>query len=217
MKKRLFSHRVSFWSVNHDFRNLGLTLVEMLLVVSLMSVLALTLYQCLMYGLKIWERSQKLSMEEDIALFLDKIDRDLTNSFSYSLFKFEGRENRVLFPTMIRTLDDRTDRIKEPEYIDQLGQVEYYFNKPRKALYRRQANFGQALDGKFDKEYKLMEGVQSVNFFYYSAFAEGPGQDVEISPFAETIPLAIRIDIEFADEVGQKRRLSKLINIPVGS
>ena len=51
----------------------GFTIIETILVASIMSIIALTLYNAIANGLKVWDRAHKFLVEEDIALFLDDV------------------------------------------------------------------------------------------------------------------------------------------------
>ena len=62
----------------------GFTLVEMLLAASLVALVSIAAYQSMLNGYRIWQRSQRSGVEEDISLALDKISQDIRNVFSFS-------------------------------------------------------------------------------------------------------------------------------------
>src|SRR5437773_11479335 len=108
------------------FSKKSFTLVEMLLVTSLMAVIGLALFQSLANGLKVWNISTQHAMEDDAAIFFEKISGDVRDAMDYSLIKFDGSKNKISFPTIVRTLSD--PRLSpQPDYISQIGKVEYEF------------------------------------------------------------------------------------------
>ena len=178
------------------------TLVEAVLIVSILSVIGLALFHSFSDGIKIWERSRQFFAEEDVAIFFDKIEHDLKNCFFYSQIPFEGKEERLRFAT----------RVKAFQPGEGMGSVEYYFDPFKQNIYRREANYGQALKNYFSKERLLASHLQSVRFFYYSAESHESNFQDQLN---DVIPRAILIEVEFLDRRGL-RVLKKMINIPLG-
>lgn len=190
----------------------GFTLIEMLLVVSLLSVTGLAVYQSIANGMKIWERSRKFVVDEDISISIDKMSRDLRNALNYSLIPFKGEEIRIVFPTMVRTAADKEATVNSGD-IDQVGRVEYSFDKMKSGLFRRQANYSQAVEGEFGPRRVLAGPLHSVNFFYYY----DTGEETEIKRETEGVmPSALKIEIEFLEDTGKMRKIERLISIPIG-
>lgn len=196
------------------FKKNSYTLIEMLLVVSILSMMGLALFHALSSGLNIWERSRRFVIEEDIAIFFDKIGQDLRNSFFYSKMPFAGKSTLLRFPTRLKF-----PRAQDEELQEGLGEVEYYFDSTRKSLLRRQLSYGQALyrdgtgqalRGDAGKERIMLRSVESVHFVYY--FLEG-NEVVSKKEIEDAMPRAVAIAVEFQD--GQRKRsLHKLINLP---
>lgn len=182
------------------------TLLEMLLVVSILSIVSLILFHALSSGLNIWERSRKFILEEDIAIFFDKIGQDFRNSFVFSKMSFVGKEALVRFPTRIKIF-----RSPDKEIFEQIGEVEYYFDSQEKSLFRRQLSYGQALRGDPGQERLLLHPVESVRFVYY--FLEGNGTVLKKATDL-AMPRGVAVEVEFLDG-RRKRSLRKLINLPI--
>ena len=180
------------------------TLIEMLLVVSILSTMGLALFHALSSGLSIWERSRRFVVEEDIAIFFDKIGQDLRNSFPYSKMPFVGKGTLLRFPTRIKF-----SRAQDPEVQERMGEVEYSFDPIKKSLTRGQLSYGQALRGDAGKERLLLTLVE-VHFVYY--FLEGD-KAVLKKEIDAAMPRAVAIEVEFLDG-RQKRILRKLVNLP---
>jgi len=194
-------------------RKEGMTLIEILLVVSLVSVLSIALYHAVVNGLKVWEASRRVVTEEDIAIFFEKLTHDLNRMYFYSQIPLEGSETRFAFPTVIRTSAEESMGLSEGEYIDQLGKVEYAFELTDRNLYRRQANYSQALDLQYAAPQLLVSSIKGLKFryFYYTQDGEVYSEDA-----LDGIPSGIEVTVEFSDNKGQ-RVMQKFIDVPLGS
>jgi prepilin-type N-terminal cleavage/methylation domain-containing protein len=192
----------------------AMTLIETLIVVSLVGLLGLAIYQSLANGIRIWDRSREIVTEEDVIVFFDKINTDLRNAFFYSKIRFEGGEYRFTFPTLVYTPQDtRISDRSEDEYVDQIGKVEYYYDFNEDAVFRRQANYSQALNEQFGEPRKMVGSIGRIKFNYYYLTGDGEIYSTEVY---DTIPEGIEIEIEFEDNSG-KRIMRKFLDIPVGS
>ena len=187
----------------------GLTLIEILIVVSLMAMISLALYNAFNNGLKIWKLSQRLVVEEDIAIFFDKISQDLRNAYLHSKITFDGTEQRFAFPTIVRVIAPANPTL----YQDQLGRVEYFYDAAERKLYRKQATYGQALGETFEDPQLIAKSIDQVRFRYIYLTQQEPKYSEQV---LETIPSAVDVEVEFSD-TKNRHLLHKLILIPIGS
>ena len=186
----------------------GISLIEVLIVVALTTTISLSLYKCLVSGIKIWQRSKSFGQEQDVLFFFEKIREDLNKTFLFSQIKFSGNRTTFSFPTMVYTRKDR--RISsEDEYIDQIGKVEYFFDQEKKALYRREFNYAQALKNRYGKEQCLLKSVDNIEFKYLYITNDG---QTYANKASEVLPQGIDIQVDIFD--GQnKKTLNKFVNI----
>lgn len=190
-----------------------MTLVEILLAVALTTLAGVSIYHSLSMGINVWKRSQQLDTEEDIAIFFEKLSADLYNSFLFTQIKFEGNEFRLAFPTMVYTPADRALNLGEDQYVDQIGKVEYYYDVGQDKIYRREANYSQAVRERYNEPRLIASSVSNVKFRYYFMTETGELSSTEI---LDVLPTGIEIEVEFSDQRG-KRTMKKFIDIPVGS
>jgi len=190
----------------------GMTMVETLLVVGLMSMIGLAAYQALSNGLKVWAFSRHIGPEQEIMISLDKMTVDLKNSFVLSGMKFQGTEQRLSFPTMVYGLQDRRKRKVDSEYLTQMGYVEYAFDPLNSALVRRQANYAQAVREKFERPQVLAQGIRLLRFRYY--YAQGKQVDF-FSDTDQGRPVAVEVTFEFNDRTGQPQEMKRFVYLPV--
>ena len=190
----------------------GMTLMEILLVASLISIISVAIYNALSNGLRVWERSRQVVVEEDIAIFIDKLTTDLHNTFFYSKIKIEGNDYRFTFPTMVSVMADKRGPGPYGEYQDQLGRVEYYFDYATHAIYRRQANYSQAIMGDYFSQPQLLVSlVDRLKIEYYYLTDEG---EVFSQDIFDVLPSGLEITVEFSDSQKTKK-FFKVVNVPL--
>jgi len=194
-------------------RSAGFTFVEILLVVVLLGVIGVALYNAFANGLAIWERSNYTFAEEDIMIFFDKISYDLRNTLPYSKIRFNGNKHQLAFATVVSTPVDTHKSKGRSYFVDEIGRVEYEFDRSRRQLYRRQGNYSQALDGTFGEERLLMSNGPSVEFLYYY---RGIEEYEEAQKATDIIPTLVKITVEFWDGKN-KRNMVKVVALPVGT
>lgn len=187
------------------------TMVEMLLVVAVLSVITLALYRSISNGLRVWDRVYRFSVEEDVAIFMDRLTTDLRNLTMYSRFPFQGQTTRMVIPTLVRVPADRKSHEGSDEIVEQLGSVEYYFDGLRSSIYRKQGNYGQTVRRRSGPAGRLAQPVQSLKFFYLKI----EHQNIVEYPALDQVPLAVRVEVEFQDQRGVPHKVSRLIHVPL--
>jgi prepilin-type N-terminal cleavage/methylation domain-containing protein len=192
-------------------RQSAFTLVEMLLAVSILAAVTVSLYQALSHGLRVWERSRQLSVEEDVMIFFDKLATDLRNSFDFSLFDFEGGSGRIVFSTVISVPMGKGAE-ETVFFADQIGRVEYGLDSMSNAIYRRQANYGQAIKGGFGAVKILARPVKSITFQY---FKRGQNALSLQKLDRKKLPDAVEVSVEYKDSRGNLQVMTRLINLPI--
>jgi hypothetical protein len=187
-----------------------MTLVEILIVVSMVSFISVAIYHSLSSGVNVWKRSHKLTTEEDIIVFFDKMTTDLRNFYPYSKMKFKGSARQISFPAIVYIPADKKLDLPEGSYVDQLGMVEYAFDSTEDKLSKRQANYSQALKEKFGPSVVLINQVEKVEFKY--VYMTDDGEQVQES-LLETFPSWIEVHVEFR-QGNSVHRMAKYIEIP---
>lgn len=190
----------------------GMTLIEILIVMSLIAMVTVGIYNALVNGLKVWDRSQRVLVEEDVVIFFEKITEELRNTYSFSLLELKGNEARFEFPTMIRTTLNQQRANEEEVYVDQLGKVEYSFDPTKDSLYKRRAYYGQAVNFQFGESKKILSSVEDVQFRYLYITDNEELSSLEV---LDVIPEAVEISVKFREH-NKEKVIKKVIDIPVG-
>ena len=193
-------------------RRHGFTLMEMLLVTVLVSIVSLAVFQTFSNGLKLWAAGQRLDHEGDVAIWLDKVGEDVRGTLPVAGIAFKGSGMSMSFPSIIWTAADKNSGRAEEGVVDQIGAVEYRFDPAQGIMYRRQANYGQALKGQWQTDQEMALGLEKVLFHYYFSSDEG---FVTKSQAEDKIPTGVTIEVFLRGDAGGPR-LKRFFAIPVG-
>ena len=191
----------------------GMTLIEILIVTSLMSIISLAIFNSLSSGIKIWKRSNRLIIEEDILIFFDKLTKDLNSSVIFSLIDFKGGKLNFEFAAIIWTRADERSGLTQGEYIDQIGKVKYSLDMLNNQIIKETANYSQAVSNKFGVPQVLVRNVDDITFKYYYLSQE---KEILSDEVLSIMPSGVEVSVFFFNRKGQKKVLTKFIDIPIG-
>jgi len=189
----------------------GFTLIEILLVTSLFAMVSIAIFYAFSSGVKLWQRSQYLMVEQQAALFLDQMEQELHNSFLTKGLEFKGTSKQCSFPTVIQLPANFNGEDKSSALTDHIGMVEYSFDYEDKTLNRRRANYGQALKKKFFPPEVVGQGIEGLRFSYLYSPAGGSSEFQD--HWQEQMPLGVQVEIQFPEKYGSSS-LKRLIIIP---
>ncbi|MFH0888784.1 MAG: prepilin-type N-terminal cleavage/methylation domain-containing protein [Planctomycetota bacterium] len=79
----------------------GFTLIEVLIVTVLVAFVLLAAYKAYNQGVLVWARAQQTSRQEKAIMFIEKVSRELNNSFSFKPISFTAEEARISFSGLI--------------------------------------------------------------------------------------------------------------------
>lgn len=179
-----------------------MTLVEVLIVSAIISVLAFSISASFLNGMKVWERSKRVVLEEDAIIFFEKLQSDLRNAYPYSKIVFEGGEQYFAFPAHLTA----PGLERQP-----IGKVEYRFDILTKVLIRRTGGYGQALSHDYGPSIPVLKGIDNVRFRYIYLTREGEFPSPAV---LDTFPAGLDVEVVFTD-AGIQKSITKLINIPI--
>ncbi|MEI7998136.1 MAG: type II secretion system protein [Candidatus Omnitrophota bacterium] len=188
------------------------TLIEVLLVSTLIAIVGIAVFQALSNGIKLWAKAQRLNREAEVAIFLDKMGEDLRSVPIISGIPFKGTDILFSFPAVVMTKADSKSSRSQEGFISQIGAVQYRFDPVEHTVFRRQANYAQAIKRKWaQQENPEVLGIDELDFHYEIASDKGLLLKSEIG---EGIPLGVMVEVYFSDDSGKhqlKRYLSLLV------
>ena len=190
----------------------GFTLIEMLMVVSLVSLVALAIYSNFASGVRVFKKMNDSAGDEALTLFFDKLSRDFQNAFPYADVPFEGDSEKVSFMTIIKTVPALGG--------DQgIGRVTYFYDKESGAVLCRRDNINNLFKEKPAEAAALIRGVSMLRMSYFEYDPlEGQYRWKEAWDPEDTkggAPLAVRLEMEIREE-DHERQITRTFAIPVG-
>ncbi len=195
------------------FKVKAFTLVEVLLVSSLLAIVGIVIFRSFNNGLKLWAKAQRLNRETEVAIFLDKIAEDLRSTIVISGLDYKGTNSQVSFPAIVLTKADTKSSRASEGIIDQIGAVQYRFDPSQHVIFRRQANYSQALRAKWiQEEMSLAVGIDDLSFHYEVSLDKGFTFKSEIK---EGFPSGIMVEVRFTDDSGE-HQLKRYLPILAG-
>ncbi len=187
------------------------TLMEAMLVTGLIALIGSAVFQAFNNGLKIWQKSNQITFEEDIVLSLERMRSDFNKMVYYSQIPFEGTSERISFAAIVTTQADRKLGLPRDSYVSQIGRIQYQFLPYKNQLVRRQANYAQALRKKFQSERILLPSVKSFKIQYvYDHQGEFHLKDEALG----IIPHTLRVIVTYDEK--KQQEMERIFDIPVG-
>ena len=191
----------------------GFSLIELVIVSSLLVLVSLAVFSVFSGGLKIYRRAQSYQGEKaDILIFLEKMERELRNTFNYSALNFIGDPEKISFPGIVKRVDaDGGEALA-------VSRITYYFDSSKSALVKEETVFSNAntasRSGPGISEAKEGFSASDVNFSYCYFKADGKDYSWKDAADGGMAPAAVKIEVVFKD--GDKDvRLVRTVLIPI--
>ena len=184
----------------------GFTLIEMLIVCSLMALISIGIYAIFNNGLRIYKRVSQAVPEEDLAIFFDKFAYDVRNTFTYSTLSFSGDQYSLEFAAL---LNSPALHSLSP------GKVSYFFDREQGVLFRRQRDISQLYTRGEGQVVALLHNVKDARFtYYYYDKEEKEYSWNNIWTEEKKLPRAVRIEMQW-DNGSQINEFRRTVGIPV--
>lgn len=200
MKK--FSHNKSF------------TLLELIIVTSIIAMVGTSTYSVLRNGISIWQRINKVSKEEDVRLFFEKITNDVHNMVVFSPIPFRGSSQIISFPC-IEEINFRPGMKGATGAIEQIKFVRYKFLAHKRLIIKESADYLQFSD--HDAKNQSAVALKNVILFelaYY--YRQDNGKLVQkLLPDPGLTPSCIKISLTFDNGARERKVFSETIEVPI--
>lgn len=176
----------------------GMNFIELMVVVAIFSLVAVTVYSCLISGMNVWRRSFEFDRDQRKEFFtLEKISQKVHNSLNYSRIGFEGEDDFFSFPY--------------PEN-DQIFSITYSFDAGGEKLHEIKKDLEEFVDGDQGESKVVLAPLKKFKFSYHYF-------DADKEEFAwkdewkkeEGIPKWIKIEWSLDGEEVKER----MVSIPV--
>jgi len=208
----------------------GFTLIELMIASVLIALAGLAAYHAYSQGILVWKKGQENSNQDKAMLTLERISRDLKNTFSFSPIEFSGEETKISFPYLTLKYDwaqpeenNETEDISAPAEssvpLPLLTKVTYEYNQSEEKLSRLSEIYAYPNldelktnpdDTKKESSRTLLEDIEILKFSY--AITKTPELSFSSNAINSGIPYAVKIELKLKS---MKNALSRTILIPI--
>jgi prepilin-type N-terminal cleavage/methylation domain-containing protein len=208
----------------------GFTLIELMIASVLTALAALVAYHAYHQGILIWKKGQESSNQDKAVMAMERISRDLKNTFSFSPIEFNGEETKITFPRLVYRYDwlaANTEAGIEPVSstaesfvpLPLITKMTYEYNQSEEKLSRLEEVHAYPdleelkvnPDGmKKETSRVLLEDVEILKFSY--AITKTPELSFSSNAIKSGIPYAIKIELKLKS---MKDVLTRTLIIPI--
>ncbi len=173
----------------------GFTFIEVIIASTIFAVISIAVYGVFNSGMNIWRRAENFNLEgRKRILKLEKINKELRCAFVF-------KKNEVL-------LNGNKTSLQVPVIIDsEINEVTYRFDPEQKALLRSANRLQEIIAAKQEndtllpRETPYINEVENLAYSYYYFDLQKAEYVWREDWRQEALPLAVRINIIFEDEV----------------
>lgn len=150
-------------------RRRAFTLIELLITVTIFTVVIVAICGVFNMGIKTWRRGQDEKSIQEIRLCFLKMEKELRSSFFFSGIPFKGTYKEIVFPLTVSEGDK--DKIYTITYAVEKGK------KPESwQINRKERLFSDSIAGETEEtSKKLSPAVEEIKFEYAYRDAAPPG------------------------------------------
>lgn len=208
----------------------GFTLIELMIASVLTALAALASYHAYNQGILIWKKGQENSNQDRALMAIERINRDLKNTFSFTPVGFSGEEAKITFPRVVYRCDwlavnedvgiepvSATAEAVVP--LPLITKITYEYNQDEKKLLRLEEVHAYPdleelkvnPDGmKKESSRVILEDVEILKFSY--AITKTPELSFSDNAINSGIPYAIKIELKLKS---MKESLTRTIIVPI--
>ncbi|MCM8831015.1 MAG: hypothetical protein NC918_02340 [Candidatus Omnitrophica bacterium] len=181
------------------------TLIEIIIVIMIAVAVSFGIYKTFSSGIKIWQKIKSVTLEENVNIFFQKFSLELANTFKFSSIRFEGKTDRIIFPSIVNSY-----LLGKPIP----GEIKYYFDSNKKALVKEERDYSQIYNDREGRNRILLDNVISCGFRYYIYDNEKQEYVWQTSLEEDQFPLAVEINLVFYND-NKMKNFIKAIDMPI--
>jgi len=205
----------------------GFTLLELLIAVTIFSIIALAMYSSFYSGIRILRRTQEImKFHQEIRLATEEVALDLRNTLLAPLYE----EAKAAYESEAREEEEEEEPIyffsgdeKSFSFVtlknEEICIATYYFEAGEKRRFMRIIKYqSKGYISKGDEAETLLADIENieVSYSYESEDEDSPPIWLNIWEQEEKVPLGVKIKFDFKG-LGTLRQFTKTVLVPVGS
>lgn len=196
----------------------GITLIEGIIAVVIVSFLGAVIYMTFFQGNRIWRYALAGSAESDADYFLEKLTVDLRNAFPYRSNMLVGAPASLQFYT--RMPDGQKPVTPDTPLIQQPIRVRYHFDQDLRKVIRTQESYQKIIFPATSTENKVMPVTDDIRNMeiQYCVPQDKPGPAQWSSYWNQScLPKAIKLNMEYGNKNKKAdKTMTRIIPIPAG-
>ena len=142
----------------------GFSFIELLLVLTLAPIIFFAVYSNFTSGVRLWQRMQVGTPEEDDAIFRMKTQRDFQNVLRFAAVPFAGEKDEITFMAGIESDEGLGGKRA-------IGKVRYFYDESANAIGREEKDFSQVYR---ESEGRISQIVRNVGSFGTTYLVKDP-------------------------------------------
>ena len=183
------------------------TLVELLIVLSLLTAISLAVYGGVAAGVRIWKSIDASINEIDFIMGWKRFQKDMVNHLSFHGIEFYGTPDEFSFPGLVTVKDSEGLTHQE------IGRIRYRFYESNRNLCRETITYPNLIQGLGSESWAgcqpVISSVKDVTIKYYGK-EDGPASlgSWRSAWQMESAPIAVRLLITL-EGTGEKSEIAK--------
>lgn len=195
----------------------GFTFIEVLVAITIFSVMAVSIYYSLKTGIDMWSKGNDvIERNQRLRVAFGDMERNLKNAVSFSLKKSETASNpesewdpdRIVFYAIVSVSE--TGGIH-----NELAKLIYSFDKEKKCLIRKCAKKDEGFEEQYAEEEVLSDAVEDFGIEYAYKAAD-TYEWKNVWPIGGDMPRGIKVKITFKEKDLPEESFEKIIFVPMG-
>lgn len=208
----------------------GFTLIELMITSVLVALAGLVAYHSYSQGILVWKKGQEDSNQDKAIMVIERISRDLKNTFSFAPVDFSGEETKISFPYLTLKYDwVQPDANNETESVSATAESSVFLPLITKLTYEYDQKDGKlsrlseiyaypdldelkmAADGmKKESTRIIIEDIEIMKFSY--ALTKTPTLNFSNNTAISGLPYAVKIELKLKS---MKDPLTRTVFIPI--
>ena len=140
----------------------GFTFLELMIALTIFSIMAVSIYSVLGAGIRVWRGSNAIiERNQSLRSFFDAISSDLKNAVKYKGIEFEGQAREMSFMALVDISDPANGSTRT-----ELAKVIYSFDEGSKTVKRYVATKESGFDKANAEGVDIVSGIEDVSFSY---------------------------------------------------
>ncbi len=189
----------------------GFSLVELLIVVTLVPIISLAIFFCFRNSTLLWQTLNQEMPEENIAIFNLRAETDFRQALRYKTIPFFGSAQEVSFADYVQTLETVGGE-------HGIGEVKYRYDETKQIVIREERNMSDLHTQKLRMSKVVLQNVDNFLLSYLGKNEQTHQyvwHEEWQQPGRKSLPCAVKLDYTQTTSLGNQT-YTAVFEIPTG-